>query len=598
MVNINLHVFGIKKIIVNFYYKIVKYSKVLQKNAVNNIKDTNTIGGIMAIQDSFNLSRALNSQAFAYKCWYNYQYGNNTMGISSKDMNEIRQTWSGELANWKANALDDENKYVIEDDDFTRAYKNGKETVQDATGYEGGGKGKMIVRGSVDILSGAAGVAAAETAVGNKIANKVADKAVNAVTGKAANELVSKAAEKAATKATEKVAGKAAEKAADVVAEEIAKGATKEVAEKAGEEAAKKVTEEAAEKASEKITSAGKNVGWIITAPLALAQGTAYMANKPNKEQKEACDVMLNETMPEALANTEDAQVQMQTMGEEIVELSDEAVLIKEETNEDLEIQKTNFDAYRDSYEELTSRVASGEKLTEDEKDLLKAIVPEMQNSATEMEDATLETTTVVGEIYDEMGTYQSDFDDAAEVAAEVEGITDYAEGFDSTAQTMCTIEALGQGLNAYSGGKAAVAAGKFAASGGIFTAWAWGFAAAGAAGAAMSGVGAIEQSKWAGEIGNEIASRELTQDVNTGTLDVYDESIQDYEGAMDEVKIEIEVPEDIDAPEELPVIPENNDEEKDKNKKTQNSTTGNFGAITQTTDIYANGLKKKNTEQ
>lgn len=75
----------------------------------------------MAIQDSFNLSNALNSQAYAYKCWYNYNYGNNTMGISAKDMGEITQTWNGELNNWHATALDDENAYEIEDDDFSTA---------------------------------------------------------------------------------------------------------------------------------------------------------------------------------------------------------------------------------------------------------------------------------------------------------------------------------------------------------------------------------------------------------------------------------------------------------------------------------------------
>ena len=66
----------------------------------------------MAIQDSFNLSNAINSQSYAYKCWYNYNYGNNTMGISAKDMGEITQTWNNELKNWKATALKDENVSV------------------------------------------------------------------------------------------------------------------------------------------------------------------------------------------------------------------------------------------------------------------------------------------------------------------------------------------------------------------------------------------------------------------------------------------------------------------------------------------------------
>ena len=88
----------------------------------------------MAIQDSFNLSNALNSQAYAYKCWYNYNYGNNTMGISAKDMGEITQTWNGELNNWHATALDDENAYEIEDDDFSTSRNNGRNQAEDKTG--------------------------------------------------------------------------------------------------------------------------------------------------------------------------------------------------------------------------------------------------------------------------------------------------------------------------------------------------------------------------------------------------------------------------------------------------------------------------------
>ena len=62
----------------------------------------------------------------------------NTMGISASDMNEITQTWSGELSNWRATASNDENAYEIEDDDFSKAYNSGKSTVQDKTGYDGG----------------------------------------------------------------------------------------------------------------------------------------------------------------------------------------------------------------------------------------------------------------------------------------------------------------------------------------------------------------------------------------------------------------------------------------------------------------------------
>ena len=89
----------------------------------------------MAIQDSFNLSRAEGSQSYAYKCWYNYNYGGNTMKISSDDMNKITQSWSSELVNWRANAEEDENAYEIEDDDYNASVAEGRSNAQEKTGY-------------------------------------------------------------------------------------------------------------------------------------------------------------------------------------------------------------------------------------------------------------------------------------------------------------------------------------------------------------------------------------------------------------------------------------------------------------------------------
>ena len=119
----------------------------------------------MAIQGSYNLDNALSSQAYAYKCWYNYNYGNNTMQISAKDMGEITQTWSGELSNWRATASDDENAYEIEDDDFSKAYDSGKDTAKDKTGYDGG-KSNAGVAIDAGLGAAAVGVTGAGAIVG------------------------------------------------------------------------------------------------------------------------------------------------------------------------------------------------------------------------------------------------------------------------------------------------------------------------------------------------------------------------------------------------------------------------------------------------
>lgn len=457
----------------------------------------------MAIQDSFNLSNALNSQAYAYKCWYNYNYGNNTMGISAKDMGEITQTWNGELNNWHATALDDENAYEIEDDDFSTAKNNGRNQAEDKTGYDGK-QGGQVTRTVVDGVAGAGGAVLASGALNGALSG------VSQGVGKA-----------------------------------IGTGWSKVI----GEKAANKGAEQAMSKG---VTNNDCKASWIIAAPLALATGTAYTAKKPNKEQKEACDALQDE-MTNAQSALYTAQDDMSTMGDELTELSDEAQMANEDANDEIEEQKSEFDTYKATYDALMEKVEAGETLTDDEKELLQELVPIMQELGVGISETQEETTEVAGDIYDEMGTYQEGYDNAAATVGEVEGLTDYAESFDESTRTMCYVEAGAQTLNAASGTKAGLQAGKFAASGGMFTAWAWGFAAMGAAGAVQSGIGATQQFQWAGDVGTEIDMRRDTQDVNSLTNDIYGESIENYDGWMSGVEeLEIEMPEDMEDPEEV----------------------------------------------
>ena len=549
----------------------------------------------MAISDSFNLARALDSQAYAYKCWYNYQYGNNTMGISSKDINEIRQAWSSELANWQATALDDENAYEIEDDDFSRACKDGKDQGKEVSGDVN--KAGMVTRGVTDAAAGAVGALA--TTIGGQVANKVAGKVVNKIAG----DVVGDAATKAATKAAiNTVTDKAAKKAA----KEAVKGAVKqsglEAGKKAATEAAGEAGEKAAEAAGEKVTGAGENISWIITAPLACATGVRYMANKPNKDEKEACDALQDE-MLNAQAATTSAQELMAESRSAVEDLTSEAEDAKDMVEEENDPEMAEVELYKASYDAIVARAASRGGLTEEEKAEAAFYQAEIQGIVGE--DGTIETraaeaSELVGDIYDDMGTYQDVFDDSAETVAEVQGLTDFAESFDSATQTMCYVEAAGQTLNAFAGGKAALQAGKFAASGGIFTAWAWGFAAMGAAGAATSGVGAYEQMSWAGEVGNEIEMREVAQELNSATSDIYDESIQDYEGAMTSVEdMTVAIPESIEEL-ELPeyVVDEGEGGPALPTVTTTAATTGaTAGATTGTTSTRSASTDPTNTD-
>ena len=532
------------------------------------------IGGTMAIQDSFNLSQATTSQAYAYKCWYNYNYGGNTMKISAKDMGELTQTWNGELANWRATASNDENAYEIEDDDFSTAKNNGKNTVKNDTGYDGG-KGGMIAGGVTRGLVSIAGAAATTTAtvIGQKVGIGVAKKLV----GKAAEKTIAQTASEAG-KAAAKIAGeKAAKEAATKAAEHVGSGLSAEAASAAAKHAAEESAKTTAEQGVKNTASKAK-VSAIVAAGIAIATAAKYRISKPNKDQKEACDELQN-SMQNAQASLYHAQEEMSKNNDEIVDLSDQAQAFNEDANSDIEDKKTDFDMYKASYDALMEKAKSGEPLSEDEKALLKELIPLMQELGIGIGETSDETTEAVGEIYDEMGTKQDRYDDAASTLAEVEGVTDFAESFDEATRTMCYVETASQTLNAASG---AMAGAKLLARG----PWFWALGGAAIVASASSAVAAREQYDWAGKVGNEINARKDTQDLNATTTGIYDENIDIYAGQMEGVEeLELEIPKDLENPDEVVaglseesegILPQNSTPEDNKINTNNGVTTSN----------------------
>lgn len=484
--------------------------KVFEKNADIYRKRKYIIGGIMSIN--------INSEASCRKAYLNYHCYGNSMGVSASEMGQITEVWKDRISSWQGTVSNDENEYEFDDSEFTASRNAGKAQAQEQTGYEGG-KGDTVTRGVTDGLAGAGG-ALLSTGALNGALNSVS-------TG---------------------------------IGKTIGKGWSKVIGEKA--------TSKGASQALDKgVTNNDCKASWIVAAPLSAATGVRYQADKPNKEQKEACDELLNE-MGNQQSNLMAAQDEMAVMSEEIIALADEAEMMNEEANEQIEEQKTEYDMYLATYEQLKEKAESGQPLTETEKALYEEVVGLLGETGSRVAETQDETGEEVTELYDDMGTYQEGYDYAADTMATAEGITDFAESFDETTQTMCYVEAGAQTLNAASGAKAGLQAGKFAASGGWFTAWAWAFAAMGATGAATSGVGAAEQFKWAGDVGGEIAAREATQDLNKGTMDTYTEEIDAYDGMMTGVEeLELEIPEDIEAPEDtaLPATAGAQEEEKPK---------------------------------
>lgn len=141
---------------------------------------------IMAIiNNAFDLNRAQESQSYGYKCWYNYNYERNTMGISSEDIKTITQTWESEISNWNAIASKDVNAYEIEDDDWNFAYDTGKQQGIDTSGHNGNITGNKAQTGVTLGLStgNAATTAAAGASAGSKAASSATNGAANSAAG-------------------------------------------------------------------------------------------------------------------------------------------------------------------------------------------------------------------------------------------------------------------------------------------------------------------------------------------------------------------------------------------------------------------------------
>lgn len=537
------------------------------------------------------MSININSEASCKKAYLNFHCYGNSMGISTKEMTEITAVWKDKITSWQKTVAQDENVYEFDDDQFEDSRAKGKQTAQDATGYKGK-KGWQITRTGGDVANSVGalgGAAVAWCAKGtSEVAKKAAENAVKKAGEKALKKALKKGGEEAVTKAGKEAIREAAKNAAKEVAEESGKTIGKKALDEAGEKAVTEATEEAIKKAGEesikrtgeeasKVTaqSSAQSMGCIVACAVGLATGLAYKLNKPNQEQKKACDEMQTQ-LTNAQGALDETQSEMKSMAEEMAKLSNNANSVNEDANSNIEDKKSEYDLYMRIYENLKAKIDSGEPLTEEEKAMFKEVVGYLSSIGTEISDLTDETGETVQDIYDDMGTYQEGYDYAAETIGEIEGMTDYAESIDKSTQTMCYVEAGAQGVNAASSGIAAYKALALATSGSWAfgaTAWAYAAAAAGAAGAAISGLGAIEQYEWAGQVGKEIDIREKTQDLNADTLDVYNEEIDNYGGMMDGVNdLELDIPDDVSAPQDTS-LPNSNPangtpKETDKKKK------------------------------
>lgn len=356
------------------------------------------------------------------------------------------------------------------------------------------------------------------------------------------------------------------------------------------------VTNKIAEKGVEKLGEGGaiqnaKSKCISDFAAVALAAGIVakYLAQKPNQEQHEALMKIMQSELPRGDQDLRDAQKALADATEKVTELSEDAEAKNEEANDKIEKEKVLFDYNRNEYLRLAN---SGEKLSSEDKTNMEKSYSTMQKIGGEdgtiktiQGDTLKEVEDIHGKIEDSLGIY----DNAAETIGEVEGMTEYVEGYDENTRASCYAEAAAQGINAAS---AYVAAGRlFAKAPAAF----WGAALYIAAGTAGTLAGAastkftVDQLKMAGEINGEIHARRDVQDFVGETQKVYEEDLDNYAENIEVVEdLELEIPEDLEIPEPTTVPteggqggsplggqvpaptnkPEENDEDEDPNKK------------------------------
>ena len=490
---------------------------------------------------------SIGSEAWCRQAYLNYHCYGNSMGITAAQMGEIVTTWKDKISSWQNSVANDETEYEFDDSDYAAYIQEGKDTAKETTGHDGK-TGGQIASGIGTVGAGGIGF---HLSGGTEVVKNWVSTGFNAVKGYFAKQTAQKMAEKSA----KLVADNAISQMKEIRQGISMNGGLKSLNSNnvAGTQPSTPSTSSTqpdvsgTQSGADSAAQQGSNkasVSTYVAAALSIATAVKYrFFKKGNEDAKKACDELQGQ-MTSAQQLLHSTQKEMGCYGDKLTELSDKAFTYNEETNEKLKIKQAEYEMNLESLATIQAKIEAGEELTPEEKQNYEELVGFIQELGVQIEELTVDTTDEVAALYEEMGAYQDGFDTAAATMGEIEGLTEFAESFDKTTQTMCYVEAVGQTLNVAT---AASTAAKLFALG----PWNWALGAAVAAAGVSSGVAALEQKNWAGEVGTEIDLREQTQDINSETMDVYDEQIDYFAGYMEGVEdLELEVPDDIVPPE------------------------------------------------
>ena len=460
-----------------------------------------------------SVSLNLNNEVECRKAYINYYVHGNTGGYSASDMGKIASKYSqSEINKWLEGITtlsQDTTEYQMTDDEKSDSQKAGAKAMNEATGYDGDNSG-MNARAVGDGV--AAGVTTAG-AVGGLIkgGSGVWSAGKSLVTG-------------------------------------------------GGKEALGKVS----------TNIIGTNMLRISCAS-ASAVGIAYVANKPNSAQVNACVEATNQ-IGAIQGSMNDTQADIEEATSKADELAEEGSTLQEEANENIEKEKTDYDFYTNSYITLKEKIDGGEKLTEDEQKMYEECIKYMTETGQNIVDIQNESSETMNDINSDIEDLTDSYTSSQESIEEYSGALDAVSKFDETTQNACYTESTAQAINGATGavsgtklgiiaaaeyveGSAATATGIGALFGGkkLIDAIADTILAGSAlAGAAMSAAGANEQHNFAGEAGKTIEIRKQTQTINEELSNFHTENLELYTANVDLVQnATVEIPDDIEPPED-----------------------------------------------
>ncbi len=309
----------------------------------------------------------------------------------------------------------------------------------------------------------------------------------------------------------------------------------------------------------------GKNnsagAGVLIACGIDAALAIWYRAAKPNEEQKKAIDAY-KEQMPALQDECAQNDADMMMYDEELIELGDSAAETVDTANEEMEEQMKEYAKNQAVRDYAQSAVTAGYELTDKDKKEYQNSTQTMTQIGEDVQTMKDDTIEEVGEINEEMLTYEDSYNDVAHDMGEIAGYTATAADIDDQTKVKCYVEAASQGINAANAGLDAKKAFSVASGSNVAFWVSVVYAAAGAVAAVAAvsdGLATAEQYKWAGEIDEEIKLREDVESANNDSIDLYDENIDNYDAYLDDIsKQEVEVPDDLEEPDpNLPEPPE-----------------------------------------